>query len=151
MGFDHEVDDERWMLLDTDHCVQGTHLASFTEALGEAKRQRVNVALSKPSFELWLLLHHVEEAALGVLPTAKDVGEALRAKLGQYNKANLKQEHYPLASVREACLRAGRLDATVTGGDIPSGNTTRVYRLWEAIIAKALPLQLPPELRGLLR
>jgi len=149
--FDHDEDDELWMLLDTDHCVQGTHLASFVEALAEAKRQRVNVALSKPSFELWLLLHHVEETALGVLPTAKDVEEAVRARLGQYNKTKLKQEHYPLTSVCNACTRAERLDATVTGGDIPRENTTRVYRLWKAIAAKALPLQLPPELRGLLR
>jgi hypothetical protein len=148
---DHDEDDERWMLLDTDHCVQGTHLAGFVEALAEAKRQGVNVALSKPSFELWLLLHHVEESALGPLPAAKDVEVALRARLGQYNKTNLKQEHYPLASVSDACVRAMRLDATVEGGDIPRENTTRVYRLWQAIAAKAAPLQLPPELRGLLR
>jgi hypothetical protein len=148
---DHDEDDERWMLLDTDHCVQGTHLAGFVEALAEAKRQGVNVALSKPSFELWLLLHHVEESALGPLPAAKDVEVALRARLGQYNKTNLKQEHYPLASVSDACDRAMRLDATVEGGDIPRENTTRVYRLWQAIAAKAAPLQLPPELRGLLR
>jgi len=148
---EHDEDDQRWMLLDTDHCVQGTHLAGFVEALAEAKRQGVNVALSKPSFELWLLLHHVEESALGPLPTAKDVEGALRATLGQYNKTNLKQGHYPLASVSDACDRAIRLDATVEGGDIPRENTTRVYRLWQAIAAKAAPLQLPPELRGLLR
>ena len=150
LGFIHDDDDELWMLLDTDHCVQGTHLASFIEALAEAKRQRVNVALSKPSFELWLLLHHLEETALGVLPTAMDVEEALRARVGQYNKTRLKHEHYPLAAVRDACIRAERLDATVTGGDIPRENTTRVYRLWKAIAAKALPLQVPPELRSLL-
>ena len=149
--FNHEEEDELWMLLDTDHYVQGTHLASFVAALSEAKRQGVNVALSKPSFELWLLLHHVEETDLGELPAAKDVEEALRAKLGQYNKTNLKEEHYPLASVCEACNRAERLDATVAGGDIPRENTTRVYRLWRAIAAKAHPRQLPPELRGLLR
>jgi hypothetical protein len=147
---DHEEDDELWMLLDTDHCVQGTHVASFVEALKEAKRRRVNVALSKPSFELWLLLHHVEETGLGVLTTARDVEEALRARLGQYNKTKLKHEHYPLAAVCDACMRAERLDATVTGGDIPLENTTRVYRLWKAIAAKALPLQIPAELRGLL-
>jgi hypothetical protein len=81
LRFDHDEDDELWMLLDTDHCVRGAHLARFVGALAEAKRQRVNVALSKPSFELWLLLHHVEETALGALPAAKDVEEALRAKL----------------------------------------------------------------------
>ena len=148
---DLEADDERWMLLDTDHCVQGTHLASFVKALSEAKRQGVHVALSKPSFELWLLLHHVEETALGVLPTAEDVEDALRARLGQYNKTNLKPEHYPLTSVFDACIRAERLDAKVKGGDIPSENTSRVYQLWRAIAAKALPAQLPSELRGLRR
>lgn len=151
LRFDHEEDDELWMLLDTDHCVQGTHLASFVGALAEARRQRVNVALSKPSFELWLLLHHVEETALGALPAAKDVEEALRVKLGEYNKTKLKQEHFPLASVSNACVRAERLDATVGGGEIPSENTTRVYRLLKAIAAKALPQQLPFELHGLLR
>ena len=150
LRFDQEEDDELWMLLDTDHCVQGAHLAGFVETLREAKRQRVNVALSKPSFELWLLLHHVEETAIGMFPAAKDVEEALRATLGEYNKTNLKQAHYPLTSVRNACIRAERLDDTVAGGDIPSDNTTRVYRLLKAIVAKALPQQLPLELRGLL-
>ena len=148
--FDHDEDDELWMLLDTDHCAQGTHLGSFVEALAEAKRRNVNVALSKPSFELWLLLHHLDETGCAALLTAKEVEEALRAKLGQYNKTKLKHEHYPIASVCEAYIRAQRLDATVKGGDIPTENTTRVYRLWKAIAAKTLPSQLPAELRGLL-
>ncbi len=86
LRFDHEEDDELWMLLDTDHCVQGAHLAGFVEALREAKRQRVNVALSKPSFELWLLLHHVEETALGVLPAAKDVEDPCAPSLDNTTK-----------------------------------------------------------------
>lgn len=73
MRFDHDPDDELWMLLDTDHCAQGTHLASFVGTLAEARRQGVNIALSKPSFELWLLLHHVKETALGALPAANHV------------------------------------------------------------------------------
>ena len=110
-----EEEDELWMLLDTDHYTQGTHLPSFTGALSEARRQGVKVALSKPSFELWLLLHHVAETVLGELPAAKDVEEMLRATLGEYNKTNLKREHYPLTSVCDACDRAERLDATVAG------------------------------------
>jgi hypothetical protein len=151
LHFEHEEDDELWMLLDTDHHVRGTHLKSFVEALREARRQGVNIALSKPSFELWLLLHRVEETALSVLPTARDVVEALRARLGEYNKTNLKQQHYPPGSVYHARLRAARLDAAVTGGDIPAENTTRVYLLWQAILAKVNPRQLPPELRRLVR
>jgi hypothetical protein len=69
--------DERWMVLDTDHCVEGTHQAGFVATLHEAKRRGV-----------------------------------------------------------KAILRAERLDATVGGGDIPLGNTTRIYRLLKSIAAR---------------
>lgn len=148
LKFDHDADDELWMLPDTDHCIHDTHLSSFVSTISEAKRQGVNVALSKPCFELWLLLHHVEEGAVGSLSNAKAVETALRTKLGQYNKTNLKREHYPMASVSDAWSRAERLDAAVAGGEIPADNTTRIYQLWRAIVAKSLALQLPPELRN---
>jgi len=150
LGFEHEQDVELWMLLDTDHYTRGSHLQSFIAALSEARRQGVNVALSKPCFELWLLLHHVAESEIGSLWSAKDVEDALRAQLGQYNKTNLKAKDYPLASASDASIRAERLDAKVAGGDVPSSNTSRVYLLWKAIAAKAAPSQLPPELRRLL-
>jgi hypothetical protein len=148
-NIEHEDDDELWMLLDTDHYIQGTHLASFMAALAAAGQLGVNVALSRPCFELWLLLHHEEETAVLPLGSAIDVENALRERLGQYNKTNLKQEHFPLESVSSACLRAERLDSAVAGGQIPGGNTSRVYLLWKAIVAKALPTQLPDELRAL--
>jgi hypothetical protein len=76
---------------------------------------------------------------------------ALRERLGgEYNKTKLKSEHYPLESVAKAYERAGVLDSTVPGGEIPGANTTRVYQLLKAIAAKALPAQLPPELRLLI-
>jgi hypothetical protein len=146
---EHEDDDERWMLLDTDHYTQGAHLRSFTSALAEAKRQGVNVALSKPCFELWLLLHHEEESKVVHLSNAGEVEIRLREKLGKYNKKNLRSDDYPLSAVTNACNRAEKLDALVSGGDIPQGNTSRVYQLWKAIGGKALPSQLPAELRSL--
>jgi hypothetical protein len=73
---------------------------------------------------------------------------ALRAKLGAYNKTKLRPEHY-LPSIVEACHRAERLDASVDGGDIPEGATTRVYQLVKAIVDSALPTQLPEALRAL--
>jgi hypothetical protein len=111
----------------------------------------VNVALSKPSFELWLLLHHELETAVSSLRNARDVEEALRTLLGEYNKTNLKEEHYPRSSVAAAIERAERLDLSVGGGSIPNANTTRVYQLWKAIVSKALPSQLPPEFDRLIR
>lgn len=150
-SIDYEEDDERWMLLDTDHCIKGAHLASFTAALADARRQGVKVALSKPCFELWLLLHHLDEALVTSFNSAKDVEQALRKVLGEYNKTNLKPEHFMLEHVPSACARAEKLDTTVEGGDIPQGNTSRVYLLWRAIACSALPSQLPEQLRALIR
>src|SRR6266700_643775 len=147
-SIEHDEDDQLWMLLDTDHYTEGSHLKNFVDAITKAQQQGVNVALSKPCFELWLLLHHEDESAVGLLASARNIEAALRAKLGEYNKTKLKREHYPLHSVSEACARAERLDNSATGGEIPSSNTSRVYLLWKAIAAKALPSQLPSELLG---
>jgi len=149
LSYRHEADDELWMLLDVDHYATGAHVASFIATIGEAQRQGVNIALSKPCFEFWLLLHHDSGPAVNALPDCNTTEAALRSKLGEYNKTNLKPEHYPLESVAEACTRAQILDVAVPGGDIPSANTTRVYQLLKAIAAKALPSQLPLELRSL--
>jgi hypothetical protein len=138
------------MVLDVDHYAQGTHLANFTATLAEARKQGVRVALSKPCFELWLLLHHVEETSTADLATAVDVTRMLREKIGEYNKTNLKSQHYPLSAVHDACIRAERLDQSIPGGDLPTANTTRIYLLCKAIVSKALPSQLPAELRMLL-
>lgn len=150
LSIEHEPDDELWMLLDTDHCVTGKHLPHFLEALKDAKKAGVEVALSRPCFELWLLLHHAEEAEVEALADATEVSRALRQRLGGYDKTNVQAPNFPLNSVVAACARARRLDETVSGGDIPHANTTRVYRLWKSIASKVLPSQLPKELSGLL-
>jgi hypothetical protein len=150
LSVEHDSDDELWMLLDTDHYIDGSHRASFIQAIQEAKQRGVNVALSRPCFELWLLLHYVAGDAVTGLPNAAHVGAELRRILGAYNKVNLNAAHYPIAFVADACRRAETLDLTVPGGDIPDANATRVYLLWKAIAAKALPSQLPLELRALL-
>lgn len=145
----HEDDDELWMLLDTDHCIGPNHIGPFTTALADARRRGVKVALSRPSFEIWLLLHHAEEDQASELRDASEVESRLRTLLGEYNKTALKQRHYPAATVAQACERARRLDRGVAGGEVPSANTTRVYLLWHSMISKALASQLPHELRHL--
>lgn len=149
LTYEHDEDDERWMLLDTDHVTQGTHLRGFLQALRDAEDQGVKVALSKPCFELWLLLHHVNEVEVTELVNAADIEAALRNALGEYNKIKLKEEHYPKGLLAQAVERAERLDITAEGGAIPNTNTTRVYQIWQAIVSKALPSQLPPELHGI--
>ncbi|SES72765.1 RloB-like protein [Burkholderia cepacia] len=148
--FDHEDDDELWMLLDTDHCTRDNHIGTFLGAISEAKQKGMKVALSKPSFELWLLLHHVNSSAVTGLRNAAATEQLLRDTLGQYNKTRLDMTKFPLLTVATACARAEELDQSVGGGDNPTGPTTRVYQLWKAIASKALASQLPAELKPLL-
>ncbi len=145
LKFDYETDDERWLLLDTDHVVQGNHLKSIRQTIRRALKHKVKIAFSKPCFELWLLLHLSEEIDVSTLANAKEVEKLLRNKMGEYNKINLKEEHYPRSSVVRAIQRAEKLDRIVQGGAIPKANTTRIYKLWKEIINKALLSQLPSE------
>jgi hypothetical protein len=146
--FNVEEDDERWMVLDTDHCIEPNHFPSFIQALTEARQAGIKVALSKPCFEFWLLLHHVSEGDITGLKNAAETEVKLREVLGEYNKTNLKPEHYPLASIAAAIARAERLDAQVQGGDRPGENTTRVHQLLKAILASIPVAQRPEELRA---
>jgi hypothetical protein len=140
---DHYDDDELWILLDTDHYIKGEHLRRFTETLLQAKNHGVAVALSRPCFEIWLLLHHCDHSTVVGLNNATLVEKQLRSILGEYNKTNLKKAHFPIEKVVNAIKEAKSLDQEVGGGEIPESTTTRVYLLWESIISKALPSQLP--------
>jgi hypothetical protein len=149
LEIEHDNDDELWIILDTDHCIFGSHLPTFISAISMAKQRRVNVAVSRPSFELWLLLHHVSEDEVRLLTNAQEVELKLRSVLGEYNKTRLQAEHFLLDAVPVACERAEKLDSTIGGGDIPDGNCTRVHLLWKSIISKSARSQLPFELQKL--
>lgn len=84
LQFDLAEDDERWMVLDVDHMTKGSHQGGLVQALQRAQQNRVRIALSKPCFELWLLLHHLEEAAVCSLTNARAVEVALRSAQGAY-------------------------------------------------------------------
>jgi hypothetical protein len=146
MSYEHREDDELWMLLDTDHCIQGGHVKSYIRALKDANNKGVNVAVSRSCFEVWLLLHHLDESAVILLRNATETEIALRQTLDSYNKSSLQEEHYPLSAVVLACQRAEKLDQAVKGTHIPKSVTSRVYKLWKSIVNGASPLQLPPEL-----
>ena len=148
LAIDHIQDDERWLLLDVDHCLQSTHTPTFLNAIRRAQKLGVNVALSKPCFEIWLLLHHVEPSEVAALADAGEVEARLRLALGAYNKTRLSEKDFPLSSVAKAHARARVLDTSNTS-EIPTTNSSHVYKLWEAIAISALQSRLPPELVSL--
>jgi hypothetical protein len=146
MSYDCKDYDERWILLDTDHCIRGAHVASYIQALKDAENKGVNIAISRTCFELWLLLHHVPIQDVISLSNAAETEVALRKALGSYDKKLLKSENFTLASVAAACEKAKLSDDCGDGGLIPDKVATRVYKLWQSIIDGASPLQLPEEL-----
>jgi hypothetical protein len=129
---DSMPDDERWLLLDTDHWIQSNHKPSLMKVLNDARKIGYKVAMSRPCFEFWLLLHHHEDASSLNIVRCDDVRPHLLAKLSTYNKTLLKPNHYPLDSIASAILRAKQLDTEPA--DIPSKNGSRIYRIVEKII-----------------
>lgn len=149
MSYDCKDYDERWLLLDTDHCIKDDHVKSFIRTLRDATKKGVNVAVSRSCFEIWLLLHHVEPESIAHLKNAAEAEVFLRKTLGKYDKRMLSEEFYPLSSVVLACKRAEELDSQVKGTHIPKGISTRVYKLWKSIVNGASTQQLPEELLSL--
>jgi len=147
---DIEEDDELWMLLDVDHCLTGTHQHPFVLQLQEAHQRGIRIALSNPCFELWLLLHYVDESKVKNLTTAGETIQMLREYLPDYSKKSLVRHHYPFSLVAEACRRAARLNDGSQGFVLKSC-ATDVHQLWLSIIGKALPSQLPEELMPIYR
>ena len=123
----HKQQDHLWVVIDRDEWKP--------EDLLELKNQRceslpINIALSNPCFELWLLLHH---AALPEKPLSCQndaLVNELRTILGEYNKSNLKEEHY-IHGLDHAIAEAKK--TTYESSGFPSNPGTDVYKLVELI------------------
>ena len=55
--YDLTREDERWLMLDTDHWVESSHVPNFAHVCAEAPKKGFQLAHSNPCFEIWLLLH----------------------------------------------------------------------------------------------
>ena len=144
-----EDDDEKWMVLDTDHCIKGSHFESYEKALSEARRIGIHIAISCPCFEVWLALHHSPVEEVAKLETAEACARHLSLVANGYNKTRLRVEAFPVEALPDAYHRAAARDGEVLGGDKPQGVTTRVYQVWHNILCKALASQLPDALKEL--
>lgn len=115
--------DEVWCVVDVD---EHPHL---NEARQLAQARQIELAISNPCFELWLLLHFREP------PGARhrhDLCRLMREHVPAYDK---KPDFAHLADgVDAACRRAERLDLEANNENEPGRNpTTGVYRLVAAL------------------
>lgn len=109
--------DQVWCVLDVDDF-------DFGEALAAARRSDINLAISNPCFELWLLLHHA-----GVTAAMQGASESLlrlKRVVPEYDKADLR-----FADFAEGIPDAVRRARLLFNGDAPLGPnpSTGMWRL----------------------
>lgn len=117
--------DEVWAVVDHD---QHTTL---NDALALARRESVNIALSKPCFELWLLLHFVP--SLKPLVTPDHVYSELIDRLPSYSKSMQMDE---LAQMAETAIaNAETVEKRLKEPGMGNYPTTTVHHLVRALAA----------------
>ena len=121
--------DQLWLVFDCDQWPKKQLDEVYRQAQQKLSGKAIQLAVSNPSFELWLYLHHADWT--GSSATPKEIESALREILGGYNKTRLKPEDYE-GHVDIAIERAEGLDTQRTGR-WPKNPGTHVYRLVRAI------------------
>jgi hypothetical protein len=111
--------DEVWCVVDVDHF-------DIAPAISAAAKHGIELAISNPCFELWLLLHHSPHNSH--LARCDDAIGKLRKHLPAYDKAGLDFGDF-VSGVGAAVKRAKELDP----GRNPS---TGVWRLVEKVVAQ---------------
>ncbi len=103
---------ELWMVVDRDK--QNVSEEQLNAIIDKCKKEGYNLALSNPTFELWLLMHvndlkgYSKEDLLNnekVNKTRRFIDKELSVILGGYNKKNLKFENFE-AGIKDAIQRA---------------------------------------------
>jgi len=115
--------DEVWCVFDVDQF-------DIREAVRRAREREVNLAISNPCFELWLLLHF--ERCNSHLRDYEAVVVRLKRHLPDYDKA-VDFRHFE-GRVATAVQNAKSLDAS--GTDHDKNPSTSVWRLVETIVGR---------------
>ena len=101
--------DQFWIVIDCDHNFEpGKKSGTTYDVINEARRAKINVAISNPCFGLWKLLHFQELPPRSL--TNENVHKALTVH-GASNKAKINPAHFTLETVNIAIERASTAPA----------------------------------------
>ena len=114
--------DEVWCVVDVDQF-------DMDNAVVEARRRDVRLAVSHPCFELWLLLHHADCRAF--CRDCHEVKRLLRKHVPLYDKTKPVFADFE-AGIGDAVKRARDLDPT--GAEHRRNPSTNVWQLVERIL-----------------
>ena len=121
--------DRRPGIFDDVWCVVDTDDFDISVAAAAARRQRVNLAVSNPCFELWLLLHHAE--CQGHCADYADVVSRLKRHVPAYDKAALDFRWFS-AGIGVAVERGEKLDPS--GVDHKKNPSSGVWMLAKMLL-----------------
>lgn len=118
--------DEVWCVLDTE-----LDAALAGDLIAEAEKGGIELALSTPCFEVWLILHL--DGCARPFQTADEAKKKLSRMLPDWSESETRYSDFK-RGVFQACDRARRLEADT---DDPMRNpSTGVWRLVERILAR---------------
>ncbi len=125
---DLDPNDEYWLVTDVDRWPQEQLAEVFSHAI--RGKNRAELAISNPSFELWLFLH-LADWVDGSADASK-IETELRSILGSYNKANLQINSFR-SGVASAIVRAKALSSE-NGRMWPENPGTYAFRVVESAL-----------------
>jgi hypothetical protein len=121
-------DDEFWLMLDTDHWIEPSHIGNFNQVCTEALQKGYQLAHSNPCFEFWLLLHVLPLKGATQFDRCAAVKERLKGVLGEYTKNTIDIKRFSHESIRNAIEQAEALDSA-PGARWPDSTGTHVYKV----------------------
>ncbi len=127
--------DTFWVVCDCDHWAEPNHIKNLTHVLQQCRQKDIQVALSNPCFDLWLLLHFAEYPVEDVL-TCNEVAKRLRAAAGGYDKTKVYNLQIDDEKVSAAVKRAAEKHPSLE--EIPKRLQTAVHLIIQSLVAKRI-------------
>lgn len=127
--------DSLWIVCDCDHWVESNHIKNLTRVLQQCRQKGINVALSNPCFDLWLLLHFAdfpEETTL----TCNEIGDRVRAAAGGYDKTRIYNLPIDIEKVSQAVKRASARHPSPA--EIPTHLQTAVHLIIQDLVVRGI-------------
>lgn len=127
--------DQFWFVADTDHWIESNHIQNLVEVVRQCRQKGIQVALSNPCFELWLLLHFANFPTQQGL-TCSQLGEQIRKLVGSYNKTKVFGLPITNDSVKDAIERS--LAHFVESDLIPEKMQTAVHVIVKDLVDQGI-------------
>lgn len=128
-------EDRFWLVLDCDHWVKGGHVKNLARVMQESRQKGIEIALSNPSFELWLLLHFDEFPTDNKLTRAQ-TEKRIRHAVGSYDKTKVYKLPLDNDCVKYAIKQSKANQHS--SSQIPERPQTGVHRIIEDLVARGV-------------